>query len=72
MKQHEQLEWLSNKTNRSMQQTQFLFQLVGRDFSKLKALEVQIKNCFVSACPSTLDEVNSIMQLTPKSNYFNL
>lgn len=66
----ERLEWLSGKVNRSKSQTQFLFQLVEGDFEKLKDLEVQIKNCFVDYCPASVEDVERIMSLTPKSNWF--
>ena len=68
----DRLEWLSNMTNRSKGQTQFLFQMVGGDFEKLKTLEVQIKNCFVSYCPADVEEVKKVMTLVPKSNWFTL
>jgi hypothetical protein len=68
----ERLEWISDKVNRSKGQTQFLFQMVGGDFEKLKALEVQIKNCFVSYCPADAEEVEKVMALVPKSNWFTL
>ncbi len=68
----ERLEWLSDKVNRSKGQTQFLFQMVGGDFEKLKALEVQMKNCFVSYCPADVEEVEKVMALVPKSNWFTL
>jgi hypothetical protein len=66
------VEWLSVKTNRSMRQTMFLYQLVGDDFEKLKALEVQIKNCFVKYCPADAEGVKEVMAMMPKSNYFSL
>lgn len=69
---NERIEWLSNKVNRSKGQTQFLFQMVGGDFEKLKALEVQIKNCFVNYCPASVEEVERVMNLVPKSNWFTL
>jgi hypothetical protein len=68
----EKLEWLSDKVNRSRGQTLFLFQMVGGDFEKLKALEVQIKNCFVSYCPADVEEVEKVMALVSKSNWFTL
>lgn len=69
---NERATWLSEKVNRSKSQIQFLFQLVDGDFEKLKALEVQIKNCFVMYCPGSVEEVDKIMSLTPKSNWFKL
>lgn len=66
------LEFLVTKTQRSKTQTQFLFQLVDGDFEKLKQLECQIKNCFLFYCPGDKDEVEKVLKLTPKSNYFKL
>ena len=68
----ETLNRLTDQTNRSNPQTQFLYELVGFDLEKLKQLEVQLKNCFVNYCPASLDEVNKVMNLKPKSNYFSL
>ena len=68
----EQLEWLTDRTNRSKRQTQFLFQLVDGDFERLKQVELQIKNCFYSACPGNKDELNRLMSMQPKSDYFSL
>jgi len=66
------LQWLSQQINRSKGQTEMLLGLVDNDFEKLKALEVQIKNCFVMYCPSNKKEVEKIMNMQPKSNYFKL
>lgn len=63
----EQLDWITNQTNRSNGQTQFLFQLVDGDFEKLKQLELQIKNCFYS-CPGDKEEVEKLMKIVPKCN----
>jgi hypothetical protein len=68
----ERLNWLSDRTNRSNGQTQFLFQLVDGDFEKLKELEVQIKNCFLFYCPGDKECVEEVMKMTPKSDYFKL
>ena len=51
----------TNKTNRSLGQTKFLLQLVNNDWEKLKQLEMQIKNCFYSACPADKDEADGLM-----------
>jgi hypothetical protein len=66
----DRLEWITNKVNRSKGQSQFLFQLVGGDFDKLKALEVNIKNCFIFYCPDSIEEVDRILSLEPKSHWF--
>ena len=69
---NERLNWLTSKTNRSNGQTQFLFQLVDGDFEKLKQLEIQLKNCFFSACPGDKEEVDKVMKMTPKWDGFKL
>ena len=66
------LDWLTSQTNRSKSQTLFLFQLVDGDFEKLKALETQIKNCFIFYCPDTMDEVKQIMKLKSDRKHFKL
>jgi hypothetical protein len=66
------LKWLVEKTNRSLSQTQFLYNLVDGDFEMLKKLEEQLKNCFVSYCPDNLDELTTVMNMKPKSNKFKL
>ena len=68
----ERLNWLTDRTNRSNGQTQFLFQLVDGEFEKLKQVELQIKNCFYSACPADKEELNKLMSMQPKSDYFSL
>jgi len=62
----EKLEWITDKTNRSLGQTQFLYKLVEGDFEKLKKLEMQIKNCYIFYCPSTKKEVEKILKMKPK------
>jgi len=68
----EKLEELSRLVNRSKGQELFLFNLLSGDFEKLKRLEVQIKNCFVMYCPDSLEEVEEIMSMVPKSSWFVL
>ena len=68
----ERLNWLTDRTNRSNGQTQFLFQLVDGDFEKLKQLEMKIKNCFYSACPADKETVDEVMNMQPKSEWFSL
>lgn len=64
------IEWISSVTNRSIAQTQFLLHLVDDDLDKLKLLEIQIKNCLCFYCPSTKEEIDEIMKLTPKTHWF--
>lgn len=66
------LNWLSTKVNRNPSQIQFLFQLVDGDFEKLKLLETKIKNCFYAGCPTTVEEVNRILQMKQNSDWFEL
>ena len=67
----ERMNWLTDRTNRSNGQTQFLFQLVDGNFEKLKQLEMQLKNCFVFYCPADKYEVENVMNMQPKSAHFN-
>ena len=62
----ELLDWLSSKTNRSLQQTQFLYELLNRDYDKLVQLELNIANSFYGACPADIEEVDKILSVTPK------
>jgi len=59
----ERLNWLTELTNRSKGQTQFLFNLLEGDFEKLKQLEMKLKNCLCNYCPSDLEEVEKVMCL---------
>lgn len=61
------LNQITHITRRSDNQTQFLFNLLGGNVYKLEMLELQLKNCFISYCPDTLEEVETIMKMkTPK------
>ena len=68
----ERLNWLTKQTNRSNGQTQFLFQLVDGDFEKLKKLEMNLYNCFCGYCPGDVEEVNKVLNLTPKKEFLKL
>jgi hypothetical protein len=68
----ERLNWLTDRTNRSNGQTQFLYQLVDGDFEKLKELETQIKNCFLFYCPGDKESVEEVMKMTPICDDFKL
>lgn len=54
---------LTNNTNRSKNQTQFLFELCDFNFEKLVELERKIKNNFIFYCPGDKDELNHILSL---------
>lgn len=66
----EQVKYLTEQTNRSKGQTNFLYDLVDGDFEKLKELETNIKNCFVSYCPGDKEEVEKVLKMKPKSRWF--
>lgn len=68
----ERLNWLTDRTNRSNGQTQFLFQLVDGDFEKLKRLEMKIKNCFYFACPDDKETVAEVMNMQSTREWFSL
>jgi len=64
------MDYLTDQTGRHPRQTQFLFELVDYDFEKLRALESQLKNCFVFSCPGDKEEVDRVMNLKPKMNKY--
>lgn len=66
------LEYVSTKVNRSVGQCEFLFQMVNGDYSKYRKLEENLKNCFLDYCPSTYEEVEKVLNMVSKSNYFSL
>jgi len=68
----ERLNWLTNQTNRSNPQTQFLFQLCGRCFEKLKHLEHKIKNCYYFACPADVETVDEVLKMENQTHFFSL
>ena len=53
----------TNATNRSISQTEFLFNLVDGDLLKLIELEEKIKNNFIFYCPGDKREVNKILKM---------
>lgn len=57
------LNQITHITRRSDNQTQFLFNLLGGDVYRLEMLELQLVNCFVSYCPDTLEEVETVMAM---------
>lgn len=69
MKQNKRLayaaivSWFSDRTNRSMPQTSFLFDLLKGDIRKLKPLEDTIKLNHVSYCPENETEVKFILDM---------
>jgi len=66
------IDKISTIFNRSVQQTNFLFELMDNDFQKLIDLELKIKNNFIHYCPSNLNEVDSIMKIDNKSDWFKI
>ncbi len=55
------LAYFGKTTNRSKDQTIFLYELCDRDFIKLTILEERIANAFISYCPGTKQEVEFIL-----------
>lgn len=66
------MEELTNKTCRSRNQTQFLFELCDFNFEKLVELERKLKNNFVMYVPGDKDEVNRILNLGEGKSWFKL
>ena len=66
------LDVLTDKTNRKLVQTKFLLDLLDGDMRKLVDLEVQLRNTFTSYCPGDLEEIEKVMILEPKSDYFDV
>jgi len=68
-KTKDHLDWLTDKTSRSVGQTKMLLELVDNDFEKLVDLEVKIKECFLSYCPSDKESVKEVMDMESKSKW---
>lgn len=66
------MEELTNKTNRSRNQTQFLFELCDFNFEKLVELERKLKNNFVMYVPGDKDEVSRVLSLGEGKDWFKL
>ena len=66
------LKQLSVKVNRGWSQLLFLWDLLDCDYSRLYALELQIKNCFVRYCPGDLVGIEEIMAMIPQRNLTTL
>ena len=58
------LNRLTNLTNRSNSQTQFLFELCDFNFHKLLELERKLKNNFVFYCPGDKESVSKILAMS--------
>jgi len=63
---------LTDLTNRSRGQTQFLFELCDFDFDKLLLLETKIKNNHVFYCPGDKETVDEILKLGDGKKRFKL
>jgi hypothetical protein len=59
----ELLDLLTTLTNRSKQQTLFLFDLLDGDFDKLVLLEEKIKKNFLSYCPGDKEECEKVLSM---------
>ena len=63
----ERLKNLSWVTNRRLEQLRFLFELCDSDFDRLLALEAKLKQCFVSVCPATKEQIEYVMETNSES-----
>ena len=62
---------LTKITNRSLGQTQFLFELCDYDFEKLLDTERKIWNNFLFYCPGNKEELNRILDLGYGSGWYD-
>jgi len=69
MDRNTKLDKLSNVTNRSYNQTSFLFELLDKDFDKLVSLEQKIKNNFVMYCPGDKEECEKVLAMGDGSGW---
>jgi len=66
------LSRLTDVTNRSLNQTLFLFNLCDKDFNKLLLLEEKLKNTYYGACPSDKETVEEVMKMEDRTDLLNL
>ena len=66
------LDRLTDATNRSKGQTNFLYDLCDGDLEKLLRLEEKIRNNFLSYCPDDKEEVEKILAMEDESGWFSL
>lgn len=64
------LDDISTRTNRSIGQTNFLFNLLNGDLKKYLELESKIKDNFISYCPSTTEEIEYVLSLPMKNRWY--
>lgn len=57
------LNRFTNATNRSLNQTKFLLDLLDGDLMKLIELEEKMKNNFISAVPGSIEEIDEILNM---------
>ena len=65
----EVLNKLSDVTNRSLMQTNFLFELLDKDLKKLVMLEFKLKNNFLSYCPDDKKECEKVLSMGDGSGW---
>ena len=54
----------TNVTNRSVNQTKFLLELLDGDVNKLVYLEFKLKNNHLSYCPGDKEEVERVLNMS--------
>jgi len=67
MNTDELLVMLSYTSNRSLNQTKFLFELCDNDFEKLMKLEACVKRDFTHFCPGDKESVNELVDAWDKA-----
>lgn len=53
----------TDRTNRSVWQTEFLYKLVDKDLEKLVELEEKLKNNHCSFCPGDKEKVEEVLNM---------
>lgn len=66
------LNKFTNATNRSMNQTLFLLDLVEGNLLKLVELEEKIKNNFISFAPASKEKVDEILSMSYGKYWFKI
>lgn len=60
------IDFFTTKFNRSNNQVGMLLEILNYDYKFYNRLEIQMFNCGIFQCPSSLEEITDIMALIPK------
>ena len=66
------LDKLTDVTNRSKRQTNFLLELLDNDVFKLMELEEKLKNNQLHYCPGTREECEKVFSMGKGSEWYKL